>query len=183
MAKVGLKYPVYGKVDSNGTITEGKVMAKAIKATVTAESNDVKLYADDGVAESDKSFKGGKILFDVDDLSNEVYADMLGHTYDEETDTVTNKGSDIAPYLAVGFYGQVIKDNVPSYLAKMLYKTQFSEPSDETETKGETTNFQTPTIEGDIFKLDDERWKEQASFSTEAEAKEWLNKKFGISTV
>lgn len=181
MAKVGLKYPVYAKLGANGAYAGGKVIAKAIKASVTAESNDVKLYADDGVAESDKSFKGGKISLNVDDLTSEIYADLLGHTYDEEKKTVVNNGNDIAPFVGVGFYGQVVRNNIPKYLAKFLKKAQFAEPADETETKGDTVNFQTPTIEGDIFKLDNGDWKEQAEFDTEQEARTWLEEKVGIA--
>ena len=67
-----------------------------------------------------------------------------------------------------------------SFLAKWLKKTQFSEPNDETDTKGETVTFQTPTIEGTVFQMSDGSWKEQAEFTDEAKAVEWLNKKAGI---
>lgn len=181
MAKVGLKYPIYGKLQADGSYTNGKVIAKAIKASVTAESNDVKLYADDNISESDKSFKGGKIALNVDDLTSEIYADLLGHTYDKLKQEVLNNGDDIAPFIGVGFYGQVVRNNNPKYLAKYLYKVQFAEPADETETKGDTVNYQTPTIEGDIFKLENGDWKSQAEFSTEAEAREWLKGKAGFN--
>ena len=53
MAKIGLKYPVY-KTDS-----AAGVIGKAIQADISITVNDVKLYADDAVAESDKSFQNG----------------------------------------------------------------------------------------------------------------------------
>lgn len=190
MAKVGLKHVVAAKLKEDGTTYDkGFVVGKAMKASVTAESNDVKLYADDGVAESDKSFKGGKISIGVDDLTNKSYADLLGHTYTEATadepaspETVIASGDDIAPYMGVGFYGKIIRDNKPSYMAKWLKKVQFAEPADETETKGETVAFQTPTIEGDVFKMNDGTWKEQAEFTNETDAVKWLDTKAGITT-
>lgn len=189
MAKVGLKYPVYAILGENGTYSEGAVIAKAIKATVNAESNDVKLYADDGVAESDKSFKGGKVSLNVDDLASKVYATLMGHKYTAASgtapvtpETVIANGNDIAPFVGVGFYGRVVRNSQPSYLAKWLHKAQFAEPNDETETKGDTLNYQTPTIEGDIFTDDNGDWKDQAEFKTEAEARSWLDKKAGITS-
>lgn len=186
MAKIGLKHIVAAPLNDDGiTYGEGYVVAKAIKATVNANSNDVKLYADDGVAESDKSFKDATLSLNVDDLTSKVYADMLGHTYtaasENTPETVEASIADVAPYLGTGFYGAVKRNNKISYLAKWLKKTQYSEPNDETETKGETVSFQTPTIEGTVFPADDGTWKEQAEFSTEAEAIRWLDGKANIS--
>ncbi len=191
MAKVGLKYIVAAKLNEDeASYTKGFVVAKAIKATVGTNSNDVKLYADDGVAESDKSFKDASLSMNVDDLTQKVYADMLGHAYtagsgenDENPETVVASADDIAPYMGVGFYGEVRRNNKKKYLAKWLKKTQFAEPNDETETKGETMNFQTPTIEGTVFQTKDGTWKEQAEFATEAGAKKWLNTKANITEV
>ena len=64
MAKIGLKYPVYAPATEEGsTITygTGAVLAKAISANISIENNDVKLYADDAIAESDNSFASGTV--------------------------------------------------------------------------------------------------------------------------
>lgn len=188
MAKIGLKYPVAAPMKEDGkTYEEGFVIAKAIKVSVTANNNDVKLYADDGIAESDKSFKDGTLSLNVDDLTQSAYAKMLGHSFTEASADgktpalVTASVSDISPFLGIGFYGEVIRDSRPSYLAKWLRKVKFVEPNDETDTKGETVAFQTPTIEGTVFQGDDGVWKEQAEFATEEEAVAWLNQKAGIT--
>lgn len=188
MAKVGLKYPVAAPMKEDGkTYNEGFVIAKAIKASVTANNNDVKLYADDGIAESDKSFKDGTLSLNVDDLTQSAYAKMLGHEFTEASEDgktpalVTASVSDISPFLGVGFYGEVIRNGKPYYLAKWLRKVKFAEPNDETDTKGETVAFQTPTIEGTVFQADDGVWKEQAEFATEEEAVAWLNQKAGLA--
>lgn len=187
MAKIGLKHIVAAPLKEDGTYGAGYVVAKAIKATVNSNSNDVKLYADDGASETDKSFKDGSISLNVDDLRQKVYADMLGHAYTaaDETqktpETVTASAQDVAPYLGVGFYGAIKRNNRVLHQAKWLKKVQFSEPNDETETKGETVNFQTPTIEGTVFPMDDGSWKEQAEFATEAEAIAWVDGKANIA--
>ena len=170
MAKIGLKYLVAAKLNEDGTTyAKGFVVAKAIKANITANSNDVKLYADDGVSESDKSFKDGNISLNVDDLTQKVYADLLGHEYK----AANSEGNEPETVVASA-------DDKDSFLAKWLKKTQFSEPNDETDTKGETVTFQTPTIEGTVFQMSDGTWKEQAEFTEESKAVEWLNKKAGI---
>lgn len=188
MPKIGLKHIVAAPLKEDGTYDAGYVVAKAIKATVNSNSNDVKLYADDGVAESDKSFKDGSISLNVDDMKQKVYADMLGHEYkaagtgeNATPETVIASAQDVAPYLGVGFYGAIKRNNQVLYQAKWLKKVQFAEPNDETETKGETVNFQTPTIEGTVFPADDSKWKEQAEFKTEAEAIAWVDGKANIT--
>lgn len=188
MAKIGLKHIVAAPLKEDGTYDAGYVVAKAIKATVNTNSNDVKLYADDGAAESDKSFKDASLSLNIDDLRPKVYADMLGHEYkaagtgeNASPETVKASAQDVAPFLGIAFYGAVKRNNVVSYLAKHLKKVQFAEPNDETETKGETVAFQTPTIEGTVFPMDDGTWKEQAEFAAEADAIAWVDGKANIS--
>ena len=60
MAMIGLKYPVVGKyAESGGTVshTDGMVLAKAIQASISINQYSVTLYADDGLAESEKGFQ------------------------------------------------------------------------------------------------------------------------------
>lgn len=188
MAKIGLKYPVAAQLGEGNEYEPGFVIAKAITANVTPNNNDSTLYADDGEAETDKSFRNAGFSLNIDDLTQKVYADLLGHTYqaastsDPQTpETVVASANDIAPFFGVGFYGKVQRNNKPCWQAKWLKKVQFSEPSDETQTKGESTEFQTPTIEGTAYQLEDGTWKEQAEFTTEAEARTWLETKAGIT--
>lgn len=188
MAKIGLKYPVAAPIEDGGTYGDGFVVAKAITANITPNNNDATLYADDGAAETDKSFRNATFSLNIDDLTQKVYADLLGHTHqaagteDPRTpETVIASSNDVAPFFGVGFYGKIQRNNKPYYQAKWLKKVQFAEPSDETNTKGESTEFQTPTIEGTAYQLEDGTWKEQAEFATEAEARTWLETKAGIT--
>lgn len=188
MAKIGLKYPVAAPIEDGGTYGKGFVIAKAITANITPNNNDATLYADDGAAETDKSFRNATFSLNIDDLTQKVYADLLGHEHKAEgtgdpktPETVIASSNDVAPFFGVGFYGKIQRNNKPFYQAKWLKKVQFSEPSDETKTKGDTTEFQTPTIEGTAYQLEDGTWKEQAEFATEAEARTWLETQAKIS--
>lgn len=180
MAKIGLKYIKAAVLDEKDNSYSGIIaLGKAIKADVTVTSNDVKLYAEDALAESDQSFKEGSISLNVDDLEAQVYGTLLGHTVDSATKQITAKSTDIAPYVGVGFYATTKKSNVAGYRAIVLTKVQFSEPNDNSETKGETVSFQTPTIEGKINSLSDGVWKYEQTFATELEAQTYINEKLG----
>lgn len=172
MAKIGLKYPVY-----KGATTEG-VIGKAIQADISITVNDVKLYADDGIAESDKSFQSGTITLGIDDLSDTVQTAFLGHAVSEGE--ITAKGTDDSPYVGIGFYGVKKVSGVRKYRAIWLTKVQFAEPSDTNVTKGETVEFSTPVLEGTIMLDDSGNWKQEKTFATEAEAITYLQAKSGV---
>lgn len=191
MPKIGLKYPVYALATEVGaaiTYASGAVLAKAISASIKIESNDVKLYADDAVSETDKSFSSGTITLNGDDLSDAVRVALLGYTEGAQVDaTLGSKelsaGSSTTPAtVGVGFYAKRVKAGVTSWRAIWLKKVQFAEPADESKTKGESVEFQTPTLEGTIMMAADDKWKEEGTFSTEASAIAWLNGKAGISS-
>lgn len=177
MAKVGVMYPVYNKEGE----TSGKVMGAAITVTASPGSNDVKLYGDNKVKESDKSFvEGSAISVNTDHLPLDIYADLTGHTYTEADGLVANK-DDVAPYVGFGFIGNTVKDNKAGWLAKYYPKVQFAEPSDENNTKSDTVAYATPTIEGSFYSDNNGEWKFEQEFATEAEAKTWLNGKAKIA--
>lgn len=172
MAKIGLKYPVYKAGSTAG------VIGKAIQADISITTNDVKLYADDSVAESDKSFQEGTITLGLDDLSDTVQTALLGHTVIDGE--IVAKGSDSNPFVSIGFYGVKKVNNIKKYRAIWLPKVQFAEPSDTNATKGETLAFATPTIEGTIMLDDIGAWKYEKTFDSEAEAIAYLQAKSGV---
>ena len=189
MAKVGLKYPVYAFAEDNGSsisYSGGAVLAKAISANVSIETNDVKLYADDGIVERDKSFAGGEIEMGIDDLPDKAKVDLLDYTEGAVVDIETGAkelstaGAE-PPFVGFGFYGKC-KKWTNYWRAIWLIKTQFAEPNEEFKTQGESVEFSTPTIKAAIMSAswDTTYWKEQGTFSTEAKAKAWLDGKAGI---
>lgn len=175
MAKIGLKYPVYKSA------TKSDVIGKAIQADISISVNEAYLYADDGVAESDKSFQSGTITLGIDDLSDEIQVEFLGHTQ-EETGEITAKGNDENPYVGIGFYGVKKVGGVRKYRAIWLPKVQFAEPEDTNATKGESVEFNTPSLEGTIMLDDNGVWKMENTFDSEADAKAYLEDKAGITT-
>jgi phi13 family phage major tail protein len=169
MAKIGLKYPVASELTADTpTYGTGFIIGKAIAANVSIDANDNILYADDSPAESDAGFAGGSIELGVDDLTDTVYATLLGH--DITDGVVTASTTDVAPNFGIGFYTVRMKSGSRSYKATVLYKVQFAEPSDEAQTKAESIEWNTPTIEGTIMALPAGEWKKQKTFTAELDA-------------
>ena len=91
---------------------------------------------------------------------------------------------DEAQYIGVGFYKRRKKNGVVSFTVIWLYKVQHSEPTENAETKGDTTNFQTATIEGKAYPVEvDGKMSigKKLVFDSEAKAKAWLNKQATIT--
>ena len=154
-------------------------MLGAIQNNITINTNDVKLYVDDVVKETDRSFASGTVDIVTDDLLDEDKAEMLGHEIDEESGEIIYKAGDVPPELGFGFYGQVSRNNKKMYRAAFLLRVQFSEPSDENDTKGESTDFKTQAVSGSVLTLPDGRYKTEKTFASEQEAVEWLDEKVG----
>lgn len=190
MAYIGMKYPLFAPLNEDGkTYGKGFVVGKAISYTGTPSNNDVKLWADDEIAETDTSIQNEGVSLNVDDIALKVYADILGHAY---TPAVTDGESpspesvsigldDVAPFGGLGFYRRRKKNGVITYTALWLYKVQFAEPTTEGATKADTVAFQTGTIAGTAYHNSDGKLKDMATFTTEADAKVWLETKANIT--
>ena len=198
MARIGLKYPVatlitqetWGNAPTYGT---GFVIGKAIAAEKSIESNDNPLYGDDSIAENDTSFSKGSIKlgvteFGTDRISSlEIQAKLLGHEIVTESGVkvLRRAGGTASPNIGFGYYKTKKHNGSRYYEATWLYKVQFKTPSESTNTKGESIEWQTPEIEGTIMKVEgfnDDAYEDTATFATEAEAKAWLNSKANIET-
>ncbi|HWQ29858.1 MAG TPA: major tail protein [Negativicutes bacterium] len=190
MPQVGLKYPIYAPLTetaTEATYAGGAVIGEAIKADISIELTEGKLYANDVVSEADKEFKQGKIILNVNDLADSVKVDLFGHTQEPAgiTDDPTAKmlvsnGSDNGKYVGVGFYGKKKLKGAVKWRAIWFTKVLFGEPNESLETKGESITYQTPTTEGLVMLDVTGNWKKEVTVDTEAKAKAWLNGLAGI---
>ena len=194
MATIGLDKLFYADIteDANGNETYGKPkqLAKAISADLSVELNEATLYADDGQAEAVKEFKSGTLSLGVDDIGHEVAADLVGATLDNKGVLISGS-EDTAKYVAVGFRAKKANGKYKYY---WLYRVLFGVPATNLATKGDSISFQTPTIEGTIFrrnKLDGKKnhpWKAEVTESAEnaAVVNKWYDEvyepSYGTST-
>lgn len=180
MATIGLDKLYYADIteadDGAETYGKPKQLAKAISADLSVELNEATLYADDGQAEAVKEFKGGTISLGVDDIGNEAAAQLVGATIDKNGVLISGS-EDTAKPVAIGFRA---KKSNGKYKYYWLYRVLFGIPATNLATKGDSISFQTPTIEGSIFrrnKVDGKNnhpWKAEVTES--AENAETINK-------
>lgn len=194
MAKIGLKCPVAAQITGYDSTTgaptygNGFIIGKAVLAEKTIESNSNPLYGDDSIAENDSSFASGTIKLGVTDFGNDyadglqVQAKILGNVVTSVTGggySIRRASGQSAPYLGFGFYKTKMHNGQRIYEATWLYKTQFKTPSDSTNTKGQSIEWQTPEIEGTVMAVegfDGDTYEDTAIFETEAAARSWLQK-------
>lgn len=173
MAKIGLRNLRYSKLDENDAVTTPLTFGKAVDCKVSIEKNTAELHADDGVSESDYSFKSGTIDLTVDD-EGEAFADVLGHETGTDGEVVRN-ADDVAPYVAIGRILTKQVSNVKSYKVEFLHKVKFTEPNGDEKTKGESIEFGTFAIQGKIHKLANGDWSKYKTFTTYEEASTYLD--------
>lgn len=183
MATIGLDKLFYADIteDENGNETYGtpKQLAKAISADLSVELNEATLYADDGQAEAVKEFKSGTLSLGVDDIGHDVAAALVGATLDSNGVLISGS-DDCSKYVAIGFRAKKANGKYKYY---WLYRVLFGTPATNLATKGDSISFQTPTIEGTIFrrnKIDGRNnhpWKAEVTESTTNTTiiREWYN--------
>lgn len=186
MALIGLNNFWYSKLteaqDGTPSFDGAKSFGKAVSCSVSLTNNSAELYADDALAESDTSFQSGTVTLGVDDDREATFADVLGHNIDASGE-VTYNSNDVAPFVALARIVVKMVNNVRLYKVNVLYKVKFSDVNESENTKGESVEFATPTIEGKIAQLANGDWKTTKTFSTKAEALAFIQALFGNGTV
>ena len=184
MAKIGLKNFLFGilteETDGSATYGTAQKPAKAISCKVDISNNDAKLYADDALAESDTTFQSGTCTLGIDDEDDATLATLLGHEY--TNGEIVRNAQDIAPYVGLGRVVTKVVGGVYKYKVEFLRKVKFSEPSQENNTRGESVEFGTSEIVGQVASLANGDWSASKTFNTMAEAQAYLNSFFGSAT-
>ena len=192
MATIGVSKPHVAKyVNTDGTVTYTDVtkLAKAVQfsAEISSGEGSNNLYADNGVAESDKSFVGGTMTITTDDLDQEGSALLLGLTPksitvdSKEISELVYDDDAVAPYLGFGCIIKKKRNNAIKWRAVVFTKVMFAIPSDAATTQGETIEWQTSELEATIMRDDSAKhaWKREATFDTEADAEAYI--KFALA--
>ena len=176
MARIGLnnfRYSVLTEAQDGTPTYAGAVKpAKAVSCSVSITNNDATLYADDTLAESDYSFQSGTVTMGIDEDDITTMAALLGHTI-EDGEMVRN-AFDTAPYVGLGRVVVKMINGVYKYKVEFLYKVKFAEPSQEDTTKGDSVQFGTTEIEGNIAALTNGDWSIAKTFDTQEAAIAYL---------
>ncbi len=185
MAKIGLTNIWWGKLteaeDGTPSYNGAKTFGKAVSCKVSVTNNDATLYAEDALAESDKSFNSASVTLGVADDDDTIFAPILGHTVGDGTEgksgEMVRNANDVAPYIGLGRVITKMVNGALKYKGEFLYKVKFSEPSQEDQTKGEKVDFKTPEIEGAAASLANGDWSAAQTFDTKEAAVAWVKGK------
>ena len=197
MAVIGLSKPYYGIYSATGnavSYANGAVMGKATEANIEIDTTeDNNLYADNAIAETDRSFAGGTLTLSTDDLSQDVTKAILGLTentitgIEGVTDTSVKElvydDTQTTPYLGVGFIVKKKVGGAYKWRAVVLSKVMFSVPADAATTQGESIEWQVPELSATIMRDDSatHMWKREATFTTEAQAEAYIKARLNIT--
>lgn len=196
MAFIGMRHVVVAEFDAHTAGAEptykstGMDAGKAITGNLTIDRANNPLYADDAIAEDDNGITGMSLELGLDDILESVqeYIGLIkkvttgtGTTVDTYYDT-TAPSKDVG----VGYIRVRRKNGVTSYQAIWIYKLKFSKDSENSQTKGESIEWQTPTITGRCVGLavdssGDLAFRKYQMFTTEAAAAAYLDGLAGIS--
>ena len=183
MARIGLDNFLMGILteDAEGNATYGTATkpGKAISCNVSITNNDVSLYADNALAESDTGFQSGTVTIGIDDDDLETQAFLLGHQITDGN--LVRSTNDAAPYVGFGRIVTKMVGGTYKYKVEFINKCKFSEPSNEENTRGADTEFGTTEIEGTISTLANGKWSVAQIFDTKQEAVTYLNGLFGTA--
>jgi len=190
MAKIGIKsltYAVYSTGGAGGAITyTGGTMLDdyMIRADLSEEREDVKFYADDHQIDSENAMTGLSLSLELAGMTDNLDQKLLGHV--SGTSPELNVTDAEAPFVGVGFIRKERHKGTVTYHAYWIYKIRFSKDSDSTQTKGESTDFQTETLTGNAVSVvltsgGSNIYYSHARQSSEASAVSWVKGKAGIS--
>lgn len=192
MAGIGLRKPYVAKyVNDDGVIsyTDGKLLAKAVEFSASiAGTEDNNLYADDGIAESDRSFTGGTLEITTDDLEQEASQLILGiapNTLTIDSEEVSELVYDDDMEVPDLGFGVIIPKKIKGiykYRAVVFHKIKFNIPEEAAVTQGETIEWQTPTISATIMRDNSAKrgWKSEATVDSASLAEAYIKKKLDI---
>lgn len=197
MSVIGVSYPYYAIYHNEGdvvTYSNGGELGRMTEVDVVINtSEDNNLYANNGIAETDRQFTDGTLTVGTDHLSQTVSKAILGVREDdlEEIPGVTDQGvkelifdDDMAnPYLGQGFVIKQQFKNVVSWRAVVFTKTMFNVPDESAVTQGEQIEWQTPSLVAAILRDDTpkHKWKRESTFTTEAQARAYIRHRLNIT--
>lgn len=135
--------------DAAPVYSEVKAAPGVISININPNASVSTLFADDGPMDTATTLGNIDVAINKAELTAENKADLLGHEIDANGG-VAYADSDVPPWVAIGF--RTLKSN-GKYRYVWLYKGKFTDPEDNNETKADSINFQTDTINGQFVKL------------------------------
>lgn len=176
MALIGLKNLYYAEITSETTTTTSYAtptkIGEAVSVDINPSVDKVSLYGDDMPVAVNTNITEITVKIETTKISLKDQAVLLGHTYDESTQTMTANTSDIAPYVGLAFESETHEGNIRCV---KLLKGKFALSQESIKTKGEKLEYQVPSLEGNFVARKDGEWKIVKDFAKGASTSEWYS--------
>lgn len=182
MANFGLSKPWIAKLDpSTDTYSDAFKCGKAVNTTVTPNTNEGQLFADNQQTENVTEFKNASVVLGTDRLPVQAGNVLFGHNTQKDGSEVSNS-DDASSYVGYGFITMEILDGVKKYRACILHKVKFAEGEESYQTKGDSITFSTPSLSGTALANNSGDWRTKSPyFETEDKADAWIKEKFNVT--
>ena len=184
MARIGFKSAKYNQHDATTkkfkAVTGGvPSLEKVIDEKFAPEYNSAELYASDGLAESDYSFKKGTLSITVANDDDTKDAELMGNTI--TNDEVVKNIDDASPDVGYGHIVTKMVNGEKKYKVEFFPRVKFNKITTDAKTRGEGVEFGTTSIEGVVYPLVEAfnglkagDWEKHKTFATETEAQSYL---------
>ena len=191
---IGVRDLTWAKVTSGG---EGSAMVYSggaqetdlmVRADQSEERSDVRFHADDHMIDRDNSVTGASISLELAKLPAAALTDLVGYVEGSgNTPDLTMTDAE-APYVGIGFVHVDRYKGTRMFIPYWYYKVQFSLGSRSFNTKGDSLEYQTESLEGQAMGVrlaadgvDSYYVRPKTPLTTEADAIAWLKAKAGIT--
>lgn len=185
MARIGFKKAKYNAISGNTykALTDGKVpvFEKVVDEKFAPEYNTAELYANDGIAESDYSFKKGTLSITIADDDDKFIAELFGNAVAEGGE-VTSNIEDVAGEFGYGHIIPKLVGGDRKYKVEFFPRVKFTKVTSDNKTRGESVEFSTTALEGTVMPLETAinglkvgDWEKHQTFATLEEAETYLD--------
>ena len=186
MARIGFKKAKYNKISGNSyeALKENKVpmFEKVVDEKFAPEYNTAELYANDGLAETDYSFKKGTLSLTVADDDDVFIAELLGNKVTTDGAEVTSNIEDTAPEFGYGHIVPKMVGGARKYKVEFFPRVKFTKVTTDNKSRGESVEFGTTAIEGTVMPLETAfnglavgDWEKHQTFATLQDAEAYLD--------
>lgn len=183
-----LRVAKYTNTDGVESYSDAAVAGQAMQGSLSFEYDSGVLYAD-SVDQAPKQIIGGKLQIGTSLIPMPVLAMLGGHTYVEAVTggtpspaKISYSEDDQANEVGYGFtYTERDAAKAKHYYAVFVPRVIFSSPSANYKTKGKATEFQTPTLDGELLSNVEGKFAEITEHASVSAALTYINGKLGYT--
>lgn len=184
MAKIGLAAPCWAPINVESTTalptyTAGFALGKAVKADLTIEYAEGKMYADNQLVEDVSEFASGSISLETDNLTLANMGTIYGAAIVD--DELGNGADDTPPFGGFAYYQILQVAGVKKYRAFFYPKVKAKMGDETASTKANSFELGATPVTLTVYKPSFGKWRYVKEFTTEAAALAYVQAKLSVA--